>query len=64
MQFTSRLGFFAGFAVVKGTRNIRWGLMAIKNVGTEVAELIVKERKTNGDFKDLPTFRLSKFACV
>ncbi len=47
---------FAGFAVVKGTRNIRWGLMAIKNVGTEVAELIVKERKTNGDFKDLPDF--------
>jgi len=47
---------FAGFAVVKGTRNIRWGLMAVKNVGTEVAELIVKERKTNGEFKDLPDF--------
>jgi DNA polymerase-3 subunit alpha len=47
---------FAGFAVVKGTTNIRWGLMAIKNVGTEIAELIVKERKKGGPFVDLPDF--------
>lgn len=47
---------FPGFAVVKGTNNIRWGLQAIKNVGSEVAVLIVKERKTNGDFVDLSDF--------
>lgn len=47
---------FAGFAVVKNTNNIRWGLMAIKNVGTEIAEMIVEERKTGGEFVDLPDF--------
>ncbi|MFA5946393.1 MAG: DNA polymerase III subunit alpha [Patescibacteria group bacterium] len=47
---------FAGFAVVKGTNKIRWGLMAIKNVGTEIAELIVAERKKGGVFTDLPDF--------
>jgi DNA polymerase-3 subunit alpha len=47
---------FAGFAVVKGTNNVRWGLMAVKNVGTEIAEVIVQERKDNGEFKDLPDF--------
>lgn len=44
---------FPGFAVVKGTNNIRWGLRAIKNVGSEVAEVIVRERKANGPFVDL-----------
>lgn len=47
---------FPGFAVVPGTRNIRWGLQAIKNVGTEIAEIIVKERKKNGEFVDLADF--------
>lgn len=47
---------FAGFAVVKGTRNVRWGLMAIKNVGAEVAEEIVHERKRGGPFVDLVDF--------
>lgn len=47
---------FPGFAVVKGTNNIRWGLQAIKNVGTEVAEILVKERKANGSFADLSDF--------
>lgn len=47
---------FPGFAVVKGTRTIRWGLQAIKNVGSEVAEIIVRERKTNGPYKDLADF--------
>jgi DNA polymerase-3 subunit alpha len=47
---------FAGFAVVKGTNKVRWGLMAIKNVGTEIAEILVQERKDNGEFKDLPDF--------
>lgn len=44
---------FAGFAVVKDTKNIRWGLSAIKNVGSEIAEEIVRERKRNGTFADL-----------
>lgn len=44
---------FPGFAVVKGTKNIRWGLSAIKNVGAEVAEEIVRERKAGGAFVDL-----------
>jgi DNA polymerase-3 subunit alpha len=44
---------FAGFAVVKDTNNVRWGLSAIKNVGTEVAEEIVRERKRNGPYVDL-----------
>ncbi len=47
---------FPGFAVVKGTNNVRWGLQAIKNVGTEIASLIVKERKQNGNFIDLSDF--------
>ncbi|MBP9828307.1 DNA polymerase III subunit alpha [Patescibacteria group bacterium] len=44
---------FPGFAVVKDTNNIRWGLRAIKNVGEEVAEFIVQERKAHGPFVDL-----------
>jgi DNA polymerase-3 subunit alpha len=44
---------FAGFAVVKDTKNIRWGLSAIKNVGAEIAEEIVRERKRNGSYNDL-----------
>lgn len=44
---------FAGFAVVKDTKNVRWGLSAIKNVGTEIAEEIVRERKRNGPYQDL-----------
>ncbi len=47
---------FAGFAVVKGTKNVRWGLMAIKNVGTEIAEEIVRERKRGGAYQDLADF--------
>ncbi len=47
---------FPGFAVVRGTNNIRWGLQAIKNVGSEIADIIVKERKQNGVFLDLSDF--------
>lgn len=47
---------FPGFAVVKGTNTIRWGLQAIKNVGTEIAEIIVRERKQSGQFADLADF--------
>ncbi len=47
---------FPGFAVVADTKNIRWGLKAIKNVGAEVAEALVRERKTHGEFVDLADF--------
>ncbi len=47
---------FAGFAVVKDTNKVRWGLQAIKNVGSEVAEELVRERKRNGPYSDLADF--------
>ena len=47
---------FPGFAVVKETGNIRWGLTAVKNVGEEIAREIVRERKVNGLFVDLADF--------
>jgi len=47
---------FVDFGVVKETGNIRFGLSAIKNVGNNVAEEIVEERKKNGKFKDLKDF--------
>ncbi|HOX41014.1 MAG TPA: DNA polymerase III subunit alpha [bacterium] len=47
---------FVDFGVVKDTGNVRFGLSAIKNVGTAVAEEIVEERKKGGPFKDLLDF--------
>jgi DNA polymerase-3 subunit alpha len=47
---------YPGFAVQKATGNIRWGLSAIKNFGADAALLIQKERKANGQFKDLVDF--------
>jgi len=50
---------FEEFAVVRdndGKERIRFGLNAVKNVGTTVAEEIVRERKANGKFKDLTDF--------
>ncbi|MBI4948164.1 DNA polymerase III subunit alpha [Candidatus Berkelbacteria bacterium] len=47
---------FSDFGVVKGEKAIRFGLSAIKNVGTNVAKGIVKERKTNGLFSSLENF--------
>jgi DNA polymerase-3 subunit alpha len=35
---------------------IRFGLKAIKNVGDNIAEVIIKERKENGPFKDITDF--------
>ena len=34
----------------------RFGLIAIKNIGIQVADDIVKERKANGDYKSLTDF--------
>ncbi len=36
--------------------HIRFGLLVIKNLGEEVIESILSERKANGDFKDLQDF--------
>lgn len=47
---------FQGFAVVPDTNNIRFGLLAIKNVGEGPAEGIVKERKINGKYKTIEDF--------
>jgi DNA polymerase-3 subunit alpha len=47
---------FRGFAVVKGTSKIRFGLLAIKGIGEDVVEAIYRERKANGDYKDLEDF--------
>jgi DNA polymerase-3 subunit alpha len=46
---------FKGFGVV-GARNIRWGLMGVKNVGEEMAAFIVSERKQHGPYADLSDF--------
>jgi DNA polymerase-3 subunit alpha len=47
---------FPGFAVVKETGYIRWGLSAIKNFGEESARLLVLERKENGPYLDVADF--------
>jgi DNA polymerase-3 subunit alpha len=45
-----------GFSVIPGTNQVRFGLMAIKNVGSNIVESIVKERKENGLFKSINDF--------
>jgi DNA polymerase-3 subunit alpha len=47
---------FLEFAVVKDKNAIRFGLNAIKNVGTGAAEEIVRAREENGGFKTLEDF--------
>ena len=54
---------FTTFSVVMNPDNpkerpttIRFGLSAIKNVGEHISKAIVKERKTNGPFKNLENF--------
>ncbi len=49
---------FSRFGVVKGTRNIRFGLTAVKNVGEGIVEAIIEERKLNGPYKNLEDFVL------
>lgn len=36
-----------------GTAHIRFGLSAVKNLGEHIADVIYRERKNNGKFKDL-----------
>jgi len=44
---------FPRFAVVPNTNKIRFGLLAIKNLGSDIAEAIIAERKKNGKYKSL-----------
>jgi len=52
---------FGGFTVIKGSnvekdRTIRFGLYTIKNLGTDIADAIIEERKKGGKFKSLADF--------
>lgn len=47
---------FLEFAVVPNSKSIRFGLNAIKNVGTAAAEEIVRARDVTGNFKTLDDF--------
>jgi DNA polymerase-3 subunit alpha len=56
---------FLEFAVVKETGNIRFGLSAIKNVGTAPIEAILKAREEGGPFTSIEDFgkRVSAREC-
>lgn len=47
---------FSNFSVVPEKNQIRFGLSAVKNVGYNIVELIVNERKNNGHFKTIEDF--------
>lgn len=52
---------FGGFTVIKGSnhdtdRAIRFGLYTIKNLGTDISDAIIEERKQRGKFKSLADF--------
>ena len=52
---------YGGFTVIKGSnfttdRTIRFGLYTIKNLGTDIANAIIDERKEHGKFKSLADF--------
>jgi len=47
---------FPDFGVVKNEKSIRFGLAAIKNVGTGAAKAIVAERKNKGDYRTIEDF--------
>ena len=47
---------FSEFAIVPGENKIRFGLMAIKNVGHGIAEEIVEVRTKDGSFESLNDF--------
>jgi DNA polymerase-3 subunit alpha len=52
---------FGGFTVIVGSnqetgRTIRFGLYTIKNLGTDIADAIIEERKRAGKFKSLSDF--------
>lgn len=47
---------FSKFGIVPETNKIRWGLLAIKNLGADIIDTIVKERKANGQYESLEDF--------
>ncbi len=47
---------FAYFSVVPKKNQIRFGLSAIKNVGTNIVEVVVEERKTRGPYGSVQDF--------
>jgi len=52
---------YGGFTVIKGSENttnrtIRFGFYNIKNLGVDIADSIIEERKKNGKFKSLADF--------
>lgn len=52
---------FGGFTVIRGSDNkndraIRFGLYTIKNLGADIADAIIEERKQKGPFKSLENF--------
>ena len=51
---------FKNFAMIgwenAGTAHIRFGLQGVKNVGEHIADMIFRERKANGTYKNLEDF--------
>ena len=47
---------FLEFGVIKGTNQIRFGLRAVKNVGTGIIEAILDSREEGGKFKSIEDF--------
>jgi len=47
---------FANFSVVPGQNQIRFGLLAVKNVGNNIVETIVEERKASGHYASIEDF--------
>lgn len=47
---------FRNFSVVPKEKKIRFGLLAIKNVGKNTVETIISKRKKGGDFKSIYNF--------
>jgi len=44
------------FTVVEGKNQIRFGLLAVKNVGVNIIDAVVEERKSGGHFKSIGDF--------
>jgi len=47
---------FGDFTVINEGKGIRFGLYTIKNLGIEIADFIIAERKANGPFKSFADF--------
>ncbi len=47
---------FTRFTVIKGKRQIRFGLVAIKGLGEDVVDRLIAERQEHGQYQDLADF--------